>query len=134
MKTIAAIIEKAEDGGYSIYTKDVKGAVGYGLSESEAKADFAEVLEEQFEFFQEQTGETSPLVKEGYKIEYRYDFSGFFQAFPFIDATKFARAIGLNPSLMRKYKNGLAFASEKQKALIQDKFNEIVSNMVTVQF
>lgn len=134
MKTVTAIIEKATDGGYSVYTKDVKGAVGYGLSEAEAKEDFAYVLEEQFEFFQERTGSVSDWVEEGYVIEYRYDFSGFFHTFPFINATEFARVVGLNPSLMRKYKNGLAFASEKQKALIQDKFNEIVCNMASVQF
>lgn len=134
MKTVTAIIEKATDGGYSVYTKDVKGAVGYGMSETEAKEDFADVLEEQFEFFQERTGCISDWVKEGYGIEYRYDFSGFFHTFPFINATEFARSIGINPSLMRKYKNGLAFASEKQKSAIQNKFNEIVTNMASVQF
>lgn len=134
MKTITAIIEKASDGGYSVYTHDVKGAFGYGLSEKEAKEDFIDVLKEQFEYFQERSGDISEWVKEGYTIVYRYDFSGFFHAFPFINATEFARVIGINPSLMRKYKNGLAFASEKQKAMIQEKFNEIVNNMVSVQF
>lgn len=134
MKTVTAIIEKSADGGYSIYTKDVKGAVGYGLSEAEAKNDFTEVLTEQFEYFQERTGMVSEWVQEGYTIEYRYDFSGFFLAFPFISATEFARAVGINPSLMRKYKNGLAFASEKQRAIIQAKFKEIVGHMATVQF
>lgn len=134
MKTITAVIEKSADGGYSIYTEDVKGAVGYGLSESEAKTDFTEVLTEQFEFYQERTGEVSDWLKEGYTIEYRYDFSGFFQAFPFINTTEFARVIGINPSLMRKYKNGIAFASEKQKAIIQAKLKEIVNNLAMVQF
>ena len=41
---------------------------------------------------------------------------------------------GINTSLMRKYKEGLAFASEKQKALIQEKFNEIKQKMNLVQF
>lgn len=44
MRTITAIIEKSTDGGYSIYTKEIKGAVGYGLSETEAKEDFTEEL------------------------------------------------------------------------------------------
>lgn len=134
MKTVTAIIEKATDGGYSIYTKDIKGTVGYGMSEAEAKNDFTDVLEEQLEFFQERTGSVSDWAKEGYTIEYRYDFSGFFHTFPFINATEFARSIGINPSLMRKYKMGLAFASEKQKSAIQNKFNEIVVNMASVQF
>ncbi|WP_459186982.1 hypothetical protein ACGE0T_12580 [Parabacteroides sp. APC149_11_2_Y6] len=44
-----------------------------------------------------------------------------------------SQAVGVNPSLMRKYKEGLAFASEKQKAAIQDKFKEIVTKMSMVQ-
>lgn len=134
MKTITAIIEKSTDGGYSVYTKDVKGAIGYGLTEAEAREDFESVLEEQSEYFQERNGAEPDWAKAGYTIDYRYDFSGFFHAFPFINAAEFARSIGINPSLMRKYKNGLAFASEKQKMAIQSKFNEIVSNMASVQF
>ena len=110
MKTIVAIIEKAEDGGYGVYTKSVQGAYGYGLTEQEAKNDFVDVLNEQAEF------------------------SGFFKTFPFFNVSQFAQAVGINPSLMRKYKEGLAFASEKQKAIIQDKFNEIVTKMSLVQF
>jgi hypothetical protein len=40
----------------------------------------------------------------------------------------------LSPSLMRRYKRGLAFASEKQKAIIQTKYKEIVHKMSAVQF
>ena len=35
---------------------------------------------------------------------------------------------------MRKHKEGLAFASEKQKALIQEKLEEVVANMSLVRF
>ena len=60
--------------------------------------------------------------------------SAFFLSFPFINASEFAKSIGINPSLMRKYKNGLATAGEKQKNLIQEKFMEIVKNMERVKF
>ncbi|KAA6342317.1 hypothetical protein EZS27_009936 [termite gut metagenome] len=60
--------------------------------------------------------------------------SGFFLSFPFINASKFAKTIGINPSLMRKYKEKHAFAGEKQKALIQQKFNDIINKMSRVQF
>jgi hypothetical protein len=36
--------------------------------------------------------------------------------------------------LMRKYKERIAFAGEKQKAIIQQRFNEIINKMSTVQF
>lgn len=131
--TLTAIIEKAADGGISIYTKDVKGAYGYGLTEQEAKKDFTEVLEEQAEFYKEKHG-VSPEWYDGLEIEYVYDLSGFFEAFPFINASKFAKEIGLNSSLMRKYKGGLVTASEKQKNVIQSKYNDIVKRLQAVRF
>lgn len=134
MKHIIAIIEKAEDGGYAIYSKDVNGLFGSGLSESEAKNDFLEVIKEQAAFYKEKKGQYPDWYQEGYEIEFRYDMSGFFMSFPFINASEFAKSIGINPSLMRKYKNGLATASEKQKNLIQEKFTDIVNRLERVKF
>ena len=37
MKRITAIIERGDDGGFSIYTEDVKGLIGSGITENEAK-------------------------------------------------------------------------------------------------
>lgn len=133
MKKIVAIIEKGEGDGYSIYASDdAIPVVGSGMTEQEAREDFEQVMSEQAEYMKEQTGEY-PQWK-GAEVEYRYDVSGFFLSFPFINATEFARSIGMNPSLMRKYKNGLAAASERQKNLIQEKFTEIVNQLERVRF
>ena len=134
MKKITLIIEKAEDGGYGVYSKEISGVIGYGLTENEAKEDAKEILEEQAEFYREKHGAFPEWYSKNMQIEYRYDFSGFFLAFPFFNVSKFAEEIGINASLMRKYKEGLAFASKKQKALIQEKFNEIKQKMNLVQF
>lgn len=134
MKKVTAIIEKASDGGFGVYCKEIAGAVGYGEIEADAKADFLEILHEQADFYKEKHGVFPSWFAENLEIEYKYDFSGFFLAFPFVNATKFAQEIGINASLMRKYKEGLAFASEKQKALIQNKFSEIQQKMNLVQF
>ena len=135
MKTIISIIEKAEDGGYSIYAKDENVPVtGAGLTEDEAKKDYEEVLKEQAEYYKEIKGKYPEWYTNEYKIDYRYDVSGFFLSFPFINATEFAKSIGINPSLMRKYKNGLSAAGNKQKDLIQKKFNELVQKMEMVKF
>lgn len=134
MKYIVAIIEKAEDGGYAIYSKDVNGLFGSGLTEAEARTDFQEVLEDQAEFYKEKHDQYPDWYQGGYEIEYRYDMSGFFLSFPFINASEFARSVGVNPSLMRKYRNGFAAASEKQKNLIQEKFTDIVNRLERVKF
>lgn len=134
MKKIKAIIEKADDGGISIYSEDVNGAYGYGLTEEDAKKDFLSVLEEQAEYYKEKHDEFPVWYRFGYSVDYTYDISGFFEAFPFINASKFAKELGLNGSVMRKYKGKIVTASDKQKALIQSKYDEIVKRMKRVKF
>ena len=134
MKKIKAIIEKANDGGISIYSEDVNGAYGFGLTEQEAKNDFISILEEQAEYYSEKHGEYPAWYKSGYSVDYVYDLSGFFEAFPFINATKFAKEIGMNESVMRKYKGKIVTASDKQRALIQEKYNNLLRRMEAVRF
>lgn len=81
MKKIQAIIEKADDGGISIYSEDVNGAYGFGLTEQEAKEDFISVLEEQAEYYKKKHGEFPSWYKVGYSVEYVYDLSGFLRHF-----------------------------------------------------
>lgn len=134
MKKIKVIIEKSKEGGYGIYAPDLP-LWGYGLSEEEAKESLNDALESALEEYEER-GEGLPdwLGDGNVKFEYKYDLSGFFLSYPFINVSEFAKYIGINSSLMRRYKNGLAVAGEKQKMLIQEKLNEIVKNMSTVQF
>lgn len=134
MKKIKAIIEKANEGGISIYSEDVKGAYGFGITEREAKDDFISVLEEQAEYYKERHGELPAWYKSGYSVAYVYDISGFFEAFPFINASKFAEEIGMNASVMRRYKGKIVTASDKQKALIQERYKDILKRMEAVQF
>lgn len=58
-KKVNAVVERAEDGGYSIYAKDVPGTFGHGLTLQEAKEDFDAVLEEQLEYIERKTGKKS---------------------------------------------------------------------------
>ena len=112
MKKIVAVIEKGDGEGYSVYAADDSvPVVGSGQTEAEARADFEAVMAEQADYMKEQTG-SYPEWKDA-QVEYRYDLTAF---------------------LMRKYKNGLAAAGEKQKNLIQSKLTEIVQKMERVKF
>lgn len=135
MSNITAIIERASDGGFTVYSPSVKGVYAPAPTEAEAKAEFEEMLEEQAEDIQERTGEMPAWYSNGKpEIEYTYSLSGFFEAFPFINATKFGEAIGINASLMRRYKSGKSGISNKQKLLIQSKFESIVNDLQSVRF
>lgn len=132
MKKITAIIERGDDGGFTIYADDIKGLVGTGMTEDEAKHDFISVREEQAEFYEEKHGEVPEWAT--LDIDFRYSLAAFFIAFPYINATQFAKSIGMNPSLMRKYKMGLASASAKQKQIIQENLNILTDKLQHVQF
>lgn len=134
MGRVIAIIEKSEDGGFGIYAPDLKGLFGYGETEEEAKKSLCDAIESQVEYYEENGKEIPEALQGEMQFEYHYDISAFFKAFPFINTSAFARAIGINPSLMRKYKERIAFAGDKQKAIIQDGLNAIIKKLSTVQF
>ena len=135
MKRIKAIIEKADDGGYGIYAAgEGIPLFSSGLTEQEARNEFESLLHEQAEYMREKQGEYPKWYAKDIEVDYHYDMSGFFLAFPFINVSEFAKSLGINPSLMRKYKNGIAKAGERQKDLIQRKFDDIVSRLSAVRF
>lgn len=134
MRKIVAIIEKGEDGGYGIYADGGIPLFANGLTEAEAREEFESLIPEQAEYIKENTGEYPDWYDGKSEIEYRYDMTAFFMAFPFINATEFAKSVGINPSLMRKYKRGIAKASENQKDIIQHKFDDIVERLRIVKF
>lgn len=131
MTKITAIIERGTDKGYSIYTEDVEGVIGTGMTEEEARMDFEDVLTEQAEYYQEVTGKRAKWLNA--KVEYKYSLSAFFMSFPFINASQFARCIGINPSLMRKYKMGLTSASAMQRGNIESQLKELTEKLQHVQ-
>ena len=135
MKKITAIIEKANDGGYGIYAENENIPLfSCGQTEEEARKDFESLVDEQAEYMKERLGDYPEWYSNDMQIDYRYDMSGFFLAFPFINVSEFAKSLNINPSLMRKYKSGLAKAGEKQKDLIQRKFDDIVTRLSAVRF
>jgi predicted RNase H-like HicB family nuclease len=109
-----AIVEMYEDGTYGIYVPDMTCCAlnGTGKSVQEAKECMKEAYDEFISYFKAR-GEV-PEELADLEIEYKYDVASFLDAFDWINVTKFAKRAGINDSLMRRYKNRSAFASEKQ--------------------
>lgn len=51
----------------------------------------------------------------------------------FISVSTFAKYAGINPSLMRQYKQRIAFASEAQKAKIEQAIHKAGKELISVQ-
>lgn len=134
MMKIVGVIEKGTDGGYSIYADGGLPLFSHGMTETEARDSFESLVPEQAEYMKECTGEYPDWYDEDVAFEYKYDMSAFFQAFPFINATELAKNLGINPSLMRKYKSDIAKAGAAQKDMIQRKFDNIVERLRVVRF
>jgi len=137
MKTVVGIIEKASDGGYGIYCPDLEGVAlyGYGLTEQEAKENIQENLEAIFEYYEEENKPLPEALGAGeISFEYKYDFSGFFKTYSFFNVSELAAILGVNSSLMRKYKNGLAFASSEQRKKIEYGIHNLSQQLSTVRF
>ncbi len=64
------------------------------------------------------------------EFEFKYDVPSLFDLFDEINITAFSRKLGINPSLMRQYKNGLAFASKKQIDKIKSGFKELGNQLI----
>lgn len=134
---IKAVIEKANDGGYGIYTPEINGIplYGYGLSEEEAKANLLENLEMTVEHYEEKNLSLPLEINEGHiNFDYVYDLSGFFLSFPVFNVSELANFLKINSSLLRKYKQGITFASEEQKKKIESGIHELAEKLNAVRF
>jgi hypothetical protein len=109
------------------------GLNGQGFSVSEAKAEMLAALAEYKELLAENGREVPPDIA-NLEFEYKYDMQSFFDYFDWINVSKLAEKVGINDSLLRQYKKGLAFASEKQCAKIQDCLHQIGNELSTVRF
>jgi predicted RNase H-like HicB family nuclease len=136
MKKATAVIEKGKDGLFSVYVSEGLSEValnGQGESVQEAINDMYLALEEVRQFFKE-SGEPLPAeIANVLEFEFKYDVASLFDYFNQINVSSFARKIGMNEALLRKYKNGLAFASEKQVKKIKEGMNTLANELLNAQ-
>ncbi len=134
-KKVKAVIEKGEGDFYSIYIPVIPGLYGAGETESEAKQELLDALEMAREHAEE-TGEWEKYapLKGKYDVEYVYDLSGFFKTFSFFDVSALATVLGVNPSLLRRYKSGITKASDCQKKRIEEGIHFIARELSVVRF
>jgi len=135
MKRIKAIIEKGNDGLYSIYLPEVMGVYGTGETEEEAKEALSEAVNTAREYVEE-TGDWGDYLvfKSDFEFDFRYDLSGFFKTFNFFDVSALAGKLGLNASLLRRYKSGISKAEPKQKERIEKGIHNLARELRTVKF
>lgn len=133
MKT-TAIVEMWDDKTISVYVPDFDGFSlnGQGNTVEEAKQALIEAVDD-YKTMLSETGKEIPASLSDIEFEYKYDIASFFECFKFISVSTFAKYAGINPSLMRQYKQRIAFASEAQKMKIEEAIHRAGSEMLAVR-
>ena len=120
MKHFIVSIEKDTDGSYIAYNVDDSDftLLGRGDSVAEARADFNNSIQEIQSSFQDR-GIAVPEELTAVP-EFKFDLSSLFEYYSMINVSAFARYLGINPALMRQYKKGDVYVSEKQLKKIEE--------------
>lgn len=112
-KAIKIIVEKATE-GFTAYVPDLPGCVSFGNNLEEVKNNIKEAIQFQIEGMKED-GEPIPLKLQGdFNIELKLDVAQVFNLYQSINASGFAKRIGMNKSLLIQYVNGIKKPSERQ--------------------
>lgn len=128
---VLAIIEK-DGNGYSVYTDSLKTVLhGSGASVAEAKAEMLAGYENLLALYKE-GGKPVPDELQDLSFTYKYDISAFFNAFDFLNASRFAERVGISPSLMRHYKGGNTYISSDQAKKIETGLHQIGRELLAV--
>lgn len=126
-------IEKQSDGSYIAYntTGDEVQALGTGATIKEAKEDFYNTLEELKDSYTD-LGEDIPecLIED---MEFQFDISSLFEFYSMLNASAFARYIGINDSLLRQYRSGAATLSDKQLKKIEAGIHKLGTELAALQ-
>lgn len=131
MRRAKVIIEKDEN-GFSAFIDGIDSTIiGEGVSVAEAKADLDNSYKEVLASYLE-NGEAVPEELQDLSFDYKYDISALFNAFDFINVSKFAQRIGVSPSLMRHYKGGDTYISDNQAKRIESGLHQLARELLSV--
>ena len=123
-----------KDGTFGIFTPDIDHTIiGDGESVAEAKAEFENSVKEMILSYTE-NGRNIPDELKDVEFEYKYDLASFFNYYDWINVSKFAQAIGLNDTLMRQYKRGSTYISERQSKKIETALHRFGNELTAVRF
>lgn len=133
MKVVIEKRNEAEGGGYVAYNDTAGKVVLFGTGESiaAAKDDFFNSLHEIEDAYRDEGLEVPDEL--GENVEFHFSLPSVFEAFPWINVTKVAKILGINPSLMHQYKSGKAYVSEERLAAIEAGLRELGAQLAALR-
>ncbi|MDR1780094.1 MAG: type II toxin-antitoxin system HicB family antitoxin [Tannerella sp.] len=131
---LKAIIERWDDGTYSIYVSNAKkhNLNAQGKTVDEARRNLQAAVDDYVQMYSSM-GKPVPREISNPEFDYHYDLASFFNYFDYLNISALARKAHINASLMRQYKTRRAFASEQQSKRIQGAINILGKEMAAAQ-
>lgn len=130
---ITALIERGEDGKYSIFieNKDFPyGIIGTGATVQTAMEDFEEGLQEMKEYV-ESTGRSFPEIS----ISFKYDIPSFLQEYAYaFSLAGLERITGVNQKQLGHYISGYRKPSPRTAKKIESKIHAFARELTAVRF
>ena len=128
----ALVIIEKDESGFTAFTDNLSTVLhGSGKTVDEAREELMSGYKDVLDYYQE-SGEDIPDGFDDLTFEYKYDISALFNAFDFLNASKFAERIGISPSLMRHYKSGDTYISSTQAKKIESGLHQIGRELLSV--
>jgi predicted RNase H-like HicB family nuclease len=134
VKALEVVIEKGTD-GYGAYLRNVDGLTGFGETIEEAKESLKDGISEYLEYCKDEGINYEEELEDWQNATfvYKFDLQELFNHFSFINVSELAGKIGMNASLLRKYRSGLAFAGEKQREKIKNALHEFGEELLNLE-
>lgn len=136
MRTISVIVEPGKDGfGVTFKTIGLENITSFGETLEEAKENAKDAIEEMIAYYKETGQELNEILKnyEKGKVKFRYSYllKYYFKEFAYLNVTKLAATMGINPSLLRQYDKGIAKASEEKFLEIRNGLKKVGKELLS---
>lgn len=125
-------IEKQSDSTYIAYniTGDMVQIIGTGNTVQESKDDFFNSIQEVKESY---ISRNEPIPAElTESVEFNFDISSLFEYYYMFNVSALGRYLGINPSLMRQYKNGNTPISDAQLEKIESGIHRLAKELASL--
>lgn len=128
-------VEKTEDGIYWGTTQNIPGVVtADGSNLEDLKNNLKEALEIYIETAEEHAKEIYAELSKGFELEFEIELSQVFKKFEVLNKSEFAKLIGINPALMRKYTSDKGtYISEKRAKEIEQGLHRLGEELLSVK-